>query len=444
MNGWKITPHWLLLALLLSLLMPGGLNIRPAGAESALELLSGFDVQRITDCYPVDDSDAAGEMARLLYRLRKADPNVIAARSAPAAAVSSAGDVARVEGTISAIRQYKVPAKLVEFLELESFQEIVLEQADLGETLSVFAPTLVGKISHGDFIKADAVWLSSDAGKGVFAAGRVAWIPATAESVGWRLLAEQGVDLSYIAELASRNRKPLEADDGEAFYSMIAAAKTLQQPMPIEDQPRPVAETVQPVELLQHPQQYHGQWIRLNANTVRITRVSVTELRRREQLGQDHYYQIDASGDLGRYVIRLERSDQDAGEPIEMSGTYPVTLVSAEIPEFLQQQLEANNAVVSMTSHPVSIDGFFYRLWSYQNEFMTREGGGKQVGPLIVVSDWRSLAVNDSGGQEVQVIGYVLALGILAAIIATVWWTRRNAWEDARVRDQSREVKIDL
>ncbi len=97
-----------------------------------------------------------------------------------------------------------------------------------------------------------------------------------------------------------------------------------------------------------------------------------------------------------------------------------------------------------MTSMPVSIDGFFYRLWSYKNEFMTREGGGKQVGPLIVVSRWKSLSIpaDDSGG--VELIGYGLALGILVTIAGTVVWSRRNARDDAAVRRHSGNVTIDV
>ncbi len=421
-----------------------------ATAQSAIDLLSGFDARRIEGCYPVSDSKVAGEMSRLLFRLRKADEDALASRSvgsltdAAIAARLTTGDSVEVEGTIAAVRQYNVPETLTEFLELETFQELVLTLPDSEDSIAVFAPSLVGKVSEGDRVKANAVVIDASSAEQVFAAGRVAWFPTMAETVGWKLLARQGVDLSRIAEAASRNRRSLEAADGDAFYSMLAAAKNLNtQPFDANVSLAPL--TVKPVELLQSPQDYHGQWIRMNASTVRITRISVSDPARRAQLGQDHYYQVDASGDLGNTIIQLARSEDDPGEPIRMSGTYPISLVAAELPDFLSAERNDPKAVVTMLSHPVAIEGFFYRLWSYKNEFMTREGGGKQVGPLIVVSAWQSMAppANDDGG--VRVIGYALAIGIAVAILATIWWTRRNAKQDAEVRKRAGQTTtIDL
>lgn len=423
----------------------GVLTSTVARAESAIDLLSGFDEARISASYPIKDSVAAGEMAKLLFRLRKADASVIKDRSALTLSTRRVGDVVRVEGSVSLIRQYNVPEALIEFLELETFQELVLQAAGSDETTSIFAPPLVGRVSKGDLIRADAISLGDQEAAMVFAAGHVEWIPATAESVGWRLLAREGVDLSRIAEAASRNRRPLEAADGDAFYSMLAAAKKLDTGQPDQSQPLPPPDPVEPVALLEHPGDYHGQWIRIKSTTVRITRVTVTDPARREQLGQDHYFQVDASGDLGNVIVQLERGTGDAEDPIRMSGSYPVSLVSTELPSFLQQPLDAQNAVVSMISHPVSADGFFYRLWSYENEFMTREGGGKQVGPLIMVSHWRSMASPQQQGGGVEFIGYALAAGIFAAILGTIVWTRRNAREDAKVRESTRNpTTIDL
>jgi hypothetical protein len=413
-------------------------------AESALDLISGFDAQRLVRTHPVDDYDAAGEMARLLFRLRKGDGNVIASRVGPLTDQTVAGDVVEIQGTISAIRQYKVPESLIEFLDLETFHEVVLSFEQDDESISVFAPPLLGKVAKGDSIRADAIVLNLESSQGVFAAGNLVWTPARADSVGWKLLAGQGVDLSRVAAAETRNRRPLEAADADAFYSMLAAAKEIEAENIAAangDEPQ----VVDPVQLLENPQDYGGQWIRLNASTVRITRVNVTDPVRRQQLGQDHYFQIDSSGDLGKTIIRLERPQGDPGEPVLMSGSYPVSMVACDLPGFLQEHLEDKDAVVAMVSHPISIDGFFYRLWSYENEFMKREGAGKQVGPLVVVSSWRSRDRASAGGEDLQVIGYALAVGIIAAILGTIIWTRRNAKQDAKIRERNQQAtRIEL
>lgn len=420
-----------------------------APAESALDLLSGYDAQRLATTHPIADSRAAGEMAKLLFRLRKADEKAIASRVEPLGDDTVDGDVVEVSGTISLIRQYKVPESLIEFLDLEVFQEVVLTDSQNDMTLSIFAPPLTSKVSKGDFIRGNAIVLDTQSSQGVFAAGQLTWIPTSAESVGWKLLADHGVDLSRVAELGSRNRRSLQAADGDAFYQILAAAKQIDQS---EDANQidgvgflPSPQVVDPVSLLKSPQDYYGQWIRIKSSTVRITRVRVTNATRAQQIGQDYYYQVDASGDLGKTIIHLERGKGDSGAPILISGSYPISLVATELPSFLSDRLKDKDAVVSMISYPVSIDGFFFRLWSYKNEFMARERAGKQVGPLIVVSSWRSREQSEDAGGTIEIIGYGLALSIFAAIIGTVIWTRRNAKQDAKVRESHQQgTKIDL
>jgi hypothetical protein len=445
----RTTVRWADSFVLAAAVVAGLLRFEAASAASGLDLLSGFDGRRLAACYPVRDSASAGEMAKLLFRLGKADPAVIASRAQSAAEANvdqpEVGDVVEVSGTIVAIRQYKVPETLTEFLNLETFQEIVLASESSQRVLSVFAPPLIGKVSKGDWVRANAIVLRGDDPSRAFSAGRVEWIPAAAESTGWRLLARQGVDLARVAEAGSRNRQALQSSDGDAFYSMLAAAKDLDTTPLDNGQTLPPPIDVDAIELLQSPGDYIGQWIRIVASTVRITRVNVNDPQRREQLGQNHYFQVDASGDLGRTIVQLERGEGEDGEPILMSGSYPVSLVAASLPDFLESRLVDQDAVVSLISQPVSIDGFFYRLWSYRNEFMSRAGGGKQVGPLIVVSRWRSNALPKQAGDGIAFIGYALAAGIFSAIFGTIWWTRRNAREDARVQEQSRgETTIDL
>ena len=43
---------------------------RSAGAESAIELLSGFDEERIEAAYPPSNEKTFGELAKLIYRLK--------------------------------------------------------------------------------------------------------------------------------------------------------------------------------------------------------------------------------------------------------------------------------------------------------------------------------------------------------------------------------------
>ena len=401
--------------------------------ESAIPLLSGFDSERLAKCYPIRDTDAAEETAKLVYRLRSVAASSIKSLAEPLPediASAEIGDVFLLEGELKKIRQYEVPESLREYLDLDVFQELVLDGNSFGE-VSLIVPPLEGKVSLGDRVAATAMLLYRDEGNVAFATGRAAWFPSLAENEGIRLLVSAGVDASGIAIAAARNRRKLEAADGDAFYSILAASAEITAR---ESLPEP--KHLQPIALLQDSARHHGEWIRMQASTVRITKVNVTDAERREQLGQDHYFQIDSSGDLGKTIVKLTRAD---GEPIRMSGTYPVSLVSLTLPEFLRAEFEAERSVVQMVSTPVRVDGFFYRLWSYRNEFIDQRGGGSQVGPLMVVSRWRSLEEQPGKNGGIAMLGYAMAGGVIFAIVATFFWSRRNAAGDAQARAKKQE-----
>ncbi len=72
----------------------------------------------------------------------------------------------------------------------------------------------------------------------------------------------------------------------------------------------PQPQAVEPVTLLSEPDGLVGQWLRMDLETVQVTRIAVTEPHRQAQLGSDHYYQIDAVGDLKNVVVKIERPER--------------------------------------------------------------------------------------------------------------------------------------
>ncbi len=426
-------------------------------ADSALKFLSGFDHTRVEQCYPISDSDVAAEMGKLLYRLQNVGDGRLASLSQSwevasgtdpnGRATLEVGDAVRVEGHIEAIRQFNLPDDLAEYLDMNAYQEIVFRQQK-GTSVSIFAPPLNGKIAKGDRVTAHAVYLgtgdrdSDEEGTNpptiAFATGKLSWFPSNPDRAGWQMLSDVGFDLSLIADAASRNRFVLKAEDAPAFYGLLAAAA--------KASPKQPAKAVDPVALLTRASEYHGEWIKINASTVRITRIALDSESQREQLGQDYYFQIDASGDLGKRILQLERAEGESGDPIRMSGSYPVTFVATRLPEFLRQEFERQNSLVAIVSHPVVVEGFFYRLWSYSNEFMTREGGGKQVGPLIVASRWTSrIDPNLKKQSGIAWFGYALAALIFGAVLVTLWWQIKTARHDAAIRARNREsISIEI
>jgi hypothetical protein len=410
----------------------------PCPAESAIDLLSGFDAQRIENVYPPQDETSAGELAKLIYRLQTIDDRVLRERAGEGAN-ADLGDAIAVEGAIQKITRLKVPERLVEFIELSHLY--LIDVGDDSSLIRVVTAALPAEAKPGDRVRGSGVVIETASADGVaerrivaIATPRLSWFPAMAPRVGWRLLSDAGVDVSLLAEVASRDRRPLLAEDGDAFYSMLAAAATIQQR---DDVPPPTP--ADPVMLLRDSRELGGEWLRMNLETVQVTRIAVIEPARQAQLGSDHFYQIDAVGDLGNTVIKMERLPGDPGEPAIFANRYPVSVVIRDLPEFLSQRIraeEGGDAVVSNVKVMVGVDVFFYRLWSYSTDFMSQHGGLDQFGPLLVAARLSNREPTSDDPAGVNVIGWIAAIAVISAIVAVWFWNRRLSAQDLEVRQK--------
>ena len=405
----------------------------PANADSAIDMLSGFDAARIDAAYPPEDEQSVSELAKLLYRLRKADKQTLTEK-ANASRPAELGDAIIVDGQVKSVRRFAVPESLVEFLEFERFQEAIIESGR--QEIIVVTTDLPKTIARGDHVKGIGVAVGfSGATAEAMAAGRLQWFPAAAPSPGIQLLSEHGVDVSALADVSTRNRKPLASEDADAFYPMLAAATRITPGADLKPQ------HVLPLDLLREPDQFAGTWLTMRVNTVRITRISVVDASRRAELGSDHYFQIDAMGNLGDTIVRIERPEGETGDPIQFENTYPVSLVAVDLPAFLSARVreqEGGDAVAAMISVPMQIEGFFFRLWSYESDFMDRLGGGEQFGPLIVISHMRELNM-DQAAAGVEMIGYIAAAAVILGIVVIAIWTRRTEQSDDAERKKRRD-----
>ena len=366
------------------------------------------------------------------------------------------GDAISISGTIQSKRTLKVPDRLVEFLEFPVFQDIVVaidtesEAEESGDrpTVHVITSKLPSGAKVGDRIEALGMVIEKSTNSDETAESDTViamvslplkWFPKTPTSDGWRLLGEAGVDVSELARVGTRNRKKLSAEDNEAFYQMLAVSQDIGgSPRAAQIEPK----WIEPAQLLRAPQDFSGGWLRMHLQTVRVTYVAVTDPKRQKQLGSDHYYQVDAHGDLGNVVILIQRPEGEAGEPIRFEGTYPVSLVMKELPDFLSQairQQEGGDSAATMISRPVQVEAFFFRLWSYSSDFMERQGGGDQFGPLLMVARMTDRSRTGEDGIGVEIISYFAAFAVITGILATLAWSRWNQGEDDEVRERRKD-----
>ncbi|TWU38750.1 hypothetical protein Q31b_38280 [Novipirellula aureliae] len=410
-------------------------------ADSELGMLLGFDSERIAKTYPVKDVASAGEMAKLLYRLDRLPIEKIEqiADLDQGQMTISVSDALRIKGKIEEISLITVPEKLVEFLEMERFVrlQIASEDSDDRSAVEVFTSRLPSDAVVGDRVRGVGICLNKSGG--AVATAPLQWFPASPKNVGWKLLSEAGVDVGSLSSVAARNRKPLTGEDTEIFYHMLAAAADMKDH---REAPKPI----HAVDLLRDPIAYTGEWISLEVETIQITRIAVVEPTRQQQLGSDHYYQIDAIGDLGNIVVEIAPTKDSGGKPATFENRYPVSLVCKTLPAWLEERIEqqaGTDSIVTPLTVPVTIDGFFYRLWSYSSEYMRQFGGGDQFGPLVIVANVTNREPSDADIVGVRRIGWIAAFAMGLGIFALLLWSFIVARRDRAVaqRRHQREAE---
>ncbi len=182
-----------------------------------------------------------------------------------------------------------------------------------------------------------------------------------------------------------------------------------------------------------------GRYVRLDCQSVRLTRIAITSAETRAAVGADHYWQLDAQGELGNIVIQIQSEDADA-EPATFQNRYPLSIVMLRLPDFLRQLAGAGPAAdahqhnVLMVSRQLRVEGFFYRLWSYESDYMSHHGGGKQFGPLVMAT--RIVDIEPPPGDRVGVgrIGQTAAATVLVMLLATGVWVYVSGRQDAAAR----------
>lgn len=452
-----------------------------AGAQGApqrtsvIDRLSGFDAERIAAVsgwlQAPTDSERLSETAKLLFQVNRLARTSLAPPPAGPAPLDrpnlqlAVGDAVAIQGTAVALASAPLPPELAAVLELKQLYRVEVrtsyalatggddEQAapQSGPTVYVLTTSVptpwvtqwaesrrleqptaaVGVVVHAD----------AQGRLQVLAAPTMSWFPATdwasdtpALARDWALLASQGFDVSLLEQVRKLHREPLVAADQRAFYGMLRAAHSL------SDQPTPPPLDADAADLLRTAQEAIGRYVRLDCQSVRLTRIVITDASTREALGSDHYWQLDAQGDLGNVVIQIESQAADA-EPASFHHRYPVSIVTLTLPDFLRQFVSGEAAAshqsnVSLISRQLRVEGFYYRLWSYDSDYMDQHGGGKQFGPLLMAT--RIIDIEPPPGDRVGVsrIGWMAAVSGLVMLLALVGWMYLAGRQDAAARSR--------
>ncbi len=261
-------------------------------------------------------------------------------------------------------------------------------------------------------------------------------------------LGQLGWDLTYLDVVAEHNQQPLSRDEADGFYSMLRLANAQsatsgKQPQVdagevssgvvglAEDRRTTVAS--QPLALLADAKNSVGMPIEWLVRVVSGTLVEVDQPADQRQLGGKAYIQFDGFVDIGNDRIRFQPvGGSEATPALDFSGEFPVTIVAP-----LRQQ-QWNRRLVPVKQLDVgkqswtvgqyaTLQGRFYRLWSYQSELVQSSAPqGRQVAPLVIASEL-VLTAPPASEQTAFVgwFGWALSVAMLVILGSILWLASR-------------------
>ena len=261
------------------------------------------------------------------------------------------------------------------------------------------------------------------------------WKPMLPEHL--RYLLTLGWDLSFRDELENLQSpiRPLTSNELEPLFSLIRLVSASGQ-----DTKSSVPQVTASLTKLLENSLAKGakgrskpsmEWIAGKARVVRATKIPVEKVRVQSWLGSDHYYELDCMADIGNVTLEMPTEN----EPIIYNGEYPITILTRDLPDWLQDS-ELTKGASSVGSDELQVQyprmrvqysGWFYRFWSYKTQEMTQALGSqhRQIAPLVVSHNLQ-LSTEISSEKNTTVFSSNLPWWIGLAGVGVIWWFARN------------------
>ncbi|MGE0757976.1 MAG: hypothetical protein AB7O38_13190 [Pirellulaceae bacterium] len=320
-------------------------------------------------------------------------------------------------GQVVSVEQVRLDAGLAGRVEFARYYRVTMFGPSAEHPWFVYAlqvpPTWLQAEDLRETATASAIFLygpgeTEGGGALTFASRRIAWFPRTAApqlgigpAQAW--LAKCGVDVGLLGELAARNRRPLTADDQDAFYQLLRAMSGGGPPPTIPTLALEVA------PLLVEPERHHGQLVAVTGRARRVTKVRVDSPALRAQYGLDHYYQIDLFVPLDEQVIRLSKSPLTEAAPT-FEGAFPVTVCVPDVPAELE--------VPEQLPLDVQMTAAFFKLWAYPSDYVSSfNPRQRQLSPMLIGTVPRRIR-----GESVNLQFGVGLAALLLLALGGLWW----------------------
>jgi hypothetical protein len=422
---------------------PGILDLLPGITQPQIDSASAIAVGPPSE-------QATRNAARLLWAIDRLPVTIVDRFSTDGRSIGSNIRFVRDQGRVTRLDAVTVPPDLADVIETDLVYRLDLQTNEgMIRVLASDAPVAWGnqKQQLNEPIEVTGLRVGREGDQVIFAR-TLRWTPGlrpegdgeSAWPLGWRLLGDRGFNCALLSGLARRSRGPLVADDRDTFYGMLDAADQVAVRADV-----PAADRIQVADLLRNSRDLIGRWIRIDLETARLNRVIVSDAETRQILGADFYWQIDAFANLDRVRVQLQAVDP-GGEDLVFENRFPVSVAMVRLPDWLREKTESQRGARQrvdsmMVSDAVTVDAFFYRLWSYESEFATSRGG-RQVAPLLLaarVIDRQPGIV--AASREIQYLGWIMAAAVIGSILLTTGALWRVSRKDAQIR-ASRRAEI--
>ena len=273
----------------------------------------------------------------------------------------------------------------------------------------------------------------------IMAASRVKWLPRDISiernvHSSMVLLSQHGFDSGLLDEIRRTNKSALGHNDREAFYQILKIfqpSSALDSIQHVHQQSPPPTPAI--VDYFKDTNALQGQFVTIHGDVRQISRITIVNSKMRQRLGSDHYWQLDLSIPIGKHRIRVKTNDADQAGLI-FQNRFPLQVCVNHLPPKLQLAMNELRQGVDgrkLLREKVTVQGVFFKLWSYQSALTMRDGPEReQLSPLIIASaiHIHTQPTVDRSGRGIYVaMAFIGAMLIIAFFLIRVGKADRQA-----------------
>ncbi|MEE2842960.1 MAG: hypothetical protein VX761_00460, partial [Planctomycetota bacterium] len=184
-----------------------------------------------------------------------------------------------------------------------------------------------------------------------------------------------------------------------------------------------------------------GQFVTVRGDVRQISRIAIVNSKMQQRFGSDHYWQLDLSIPIGKHRIRVKTNDADQ-DGIIFQNRFPLQVCVNHLPPELQKAMNEMRQGMDerkLLREKVTIQGVFFKLWSYQTALTMRDGPEReQLSPLIIAS---AIRIHAKPQIDQSDRGIYVAIAFIVAMLGITVFLIRAGREDRQVKKRTAQTR---